>query len=457
YLTDGVQKARALVQDLRDVSTAATFDDIRGGATKFSDNLKAAGDLINEDAGRAMEALTRVTEAMGEAVFEYEEGGEPTYIYTAENGLQINVTHDDSNVPHYSFDDTVVVSDGEIDHDVAVTLSGIGHMTVEDGSSSGTTNGLPSETTTTTIDADFNLTGAVSTGAATLTIRDGSTIQVTGFEESSTQASGGNVEGFIDGLIAEEATFALNVTLAQAQQEGNIPVIFEGDLSLSVTDLSSEDRGRDDHQVCTGSGQQTECTVSHRESSSLTFSTLDLGLSGEFTQGEDSFVATFSLNATNHGYVQSESGGWDAVWTPGTGTVITQGSQESEETAEQFVAVNFTLDLVAELPGIPEDVSVSLTGDRTALNTGLASLELAWEGKRIKADLGLNGPEESRAAILTITNNAGTTLVWNDSNIEDDDTSIQGVITANGAQQATFAEENEVVIFRYNGGFVESF
>ena len=60
---------------------------------------------------------------------------------------------------------------------------------------------------------------------------------------------------------------------------------------------------------------------------------------------------------------------------------------KSAETAEKFVSFGFSLQFDAALPGLTEQAQVIITGNRDTLTQGSGTLKLAYEGKRISADV----------------------------------------------------------------------
>lgn len=453
-LSDGFLKARALVQDLRDISTAATFDDIREGSTVFADNLKAAGDLVNKDTGRAFEALSRVASAIAEAAQEEAEGD----TYTAENGILVAVGTDGGETT-YHYTGQVTVSDDEGEHTFDVTLTGAGVFSViennEDVYSENDT--VLNGNGTTSITADFSIVGSVSNSVVQLDVLEGSQVVVAGFneewEDELNFAEDTETESEV--ISIDQIGFNLNVELTQ--KTGDSPVSFAGALEFDIRGYASDWEYEDQNYSCEFVDGLEQCSFLYTDSSMQDFDTLSLSLSGNFARGEESFGAALTVNATNNGYQLQDSSAWSHFWREGEDSQYNYEESSSEETENAFVRVNFTLDMDAKLDGISDDVAVRLTGNRSAFRTGAASLRLQYEGKTIDANLALTGASNARAAALTITNNQGAVLTISEANIDDETETLQGVITADGAQQATVAEENDIVIIRYNGGYIESF
>lgn len=453
-LSSGFLKAKGLIQDLRDISTAATFDDIREGSTVFADNLKAAGDLVNKDTGRAFEALSRVASAIAEAAQEEAEGD----TYTAENGILVAVGTDGGETT-YRHTGQVTVSDDEGEHTFDVTLTGAGVFSViennEDVYSENDT--VLNGNGTTSITADFSIVGSVSNSVVQLDVLEGSQVVVAGFneewEDELNFAEDTETESEV--ISIDQIGFNLNVELTQ--KTGDSPVSFAGALEFDIRGYASDWEYEDQNYSCEVVDGLEQCSFLYTDSSMQDFDTLSLSLSGNFARGEESFGAALTVNATNNGYQLQDSSAWSHFWREGEDSQYNYEESSSEETENAFVRVNFTLDMDAKLDGISDDVAVRLTGNRSAFRTGAASLRLQYEGKTIDANLALTGASNARAAALTITNNQGAVLTISEANIDDETETLQGVITADGAQQATVAEENDIVIIRYNGGYIESF
>lgn len=454
-LSSGFLKAKGLVQDLRDVNTAATFEEIQTGATAFADNLSAASNLLQNDTGHVMDALKLVVEAIAKAANEQAQG--PTF--ETESGIVIAVSTV-NGVPTYSFDGTIEIDEFVEIYPVGVQLTAKGVVSrTEEFSGAGEVGGdAPwNESGITNISVDLELEGAAFNDAVVLTLGEDSKVKVTGFTEQWDNNSEGPESAGTYSLVI--GSFGFSIIGALEQLEGDSPVSFIGQLDFAVDGYDkSYDYSVQDY-TCTMNGNVEECSYSNESNSTVDVDSVALTLMGEVTRGEETFSTALTVNATNNGYVQEKHKTWSYFWSSDS----LEGSQSSginsgsEETETAFVKVNFTLDLETSLAGISDDVSVRLTGDRSAFRTGTASLRLGYEGKAIDANLALTGASSARKAVLTIANNQGAVLAITENNIDDDVEELQGVITAEGAQQATVAEENDVVIIRYTGGYVESF
>lgn len=460
-LGDGFQKAKALVKDLRDLSTAASLEGIRDGSTIFARNLETASDVISADAGRAVEALSLVATAIREAAAANEEGE----TYTAENGIEIAVASV-SGVRTYSFEGDIVVSDDEGGHTQTVSLTSTGFFNLhedyeeEDDWDQESGEGSWMDSGNATLAANLTINGTVENTAVSLTIKEGSRAIITGFEEIwggsgswGPSGDGSNNEwNDSDSLAIDTIDFDLKVELLQKQVDA--PISFNGDFGVEIKgyDTSSS---YSHHNGCETVDGLWHCDSGGSENSSLTFTSMKLFLGGSFAYGGESFDASLAVNATSNGYTLEENESWSYVWHGYEAIEDTDEETRSKETANQFVRVNFTLDMETELTGISSEVSVRLTGDRNALRTGKASLALRYEGKAIDANLVLTGTS-NRAAGLTITNNQGAALALTESNIDNDIDELTGVITADGKKQADVVEENDIILIRYTNGYVES-
>lgn len=449
-LSDGFLKARALVQDLRDLTTAATFEEIQTGTTAFADNLDVASDLIGTDAGRAMEALSMVASAIAEAA--QAEAGGPTY--QAENGIVVSVATVEG-VATYSFAGDVIVSDDLGDHTMAVELTGSGIFTISEEIEESAEGGSWSDVGTVAITVDFDLVGAVTNSVMSLQLKEGSNATVTGFDESWNDSGDESGWDENESLSIDNIGFTLNVRLEQLQSD--VPVVFDGAFSAALAGFAYTGSSSEQAYNCEDVEGVMTCTGAFSGSSTQDFDTLTLSLNGEFSRGDEAFEAALTVNAINNGYQVVENDSWSHFWRDGEDSQDIYQESSSSETANAYVGVNFTLDMNTTLAGISDDVAVRLTGNRNAFRTGTASLRLQYEGKTIDANLALTGAASARAATLTITNNQGATLAITESNIDDENDALSGVITANNAQQATVAEENDIILIRYNGGYVESF
>lgn len=450
-LSDGFKKAKGLVQDLRDISTAASLERIRDGSTAFAQNLQVASDAINADAGRAVEALSLVASALAEAAVEKAAVG----TYQAENGIVVTVASA-AGVATYSFNGNVGISDDEGDHTLTVNLTSSGVFTVEENYTENEEESSWNDSGNSAIDANLTIEGVVENDAVRLTIGEGSSAIVSGFREnwggSGSWDEQGNEWNDEDSLTVDTIDFDLKVALEQ--KTGDARVSFSGDFGVDVRGYAASSSYYDSYG-CDLVDELLQCEGEGSESSTLTFSRLTLSLDGVFAYGGESFEAHLAVTAINNGYTLEETSSWSHFWRDYQDSQYNYDDSSSEETADKFVRVNFTLAMETQLAGISDEVSVTLKGDRQALRTGTASLGLRYEGKAIDANLVLTG-SSNRAAALTITNNQGASLVLTESNIDNDVDELSGVINADGAQQAVVSDEDGIILIRYNGGYVES-
>lgn len=443
-LSDGFLKARGLVQDLRDISTAASLEDITTGATAFADNLAIAGELINADTGSAKEVIILVATAMAEAA---EQNATGTYM--SEEGIEISIDRTGPE-PVYTYITTFPAFtdwDGTYYSPMAVDITGYGVISVEE-------QGDPSqdEAGTKNISGHFNLEGNITTDLVEVIVQPGSDITVTGFQENWTiSESNSSTEKDRNRSIT---SIGINFDVDVAQLQSDTPASFSGNLSTTLNGFSRV-TSRDSSCVSLPELPQG-CVVTRSENSTTQFNDLSVVLNGTFSQGGESFAATLVVNAVNNDYTQTESS-WRSFWSEQSWYVLDDGSAASTETDSEYVSVNFSLNMDTSLTGISDQVFVRLSGDRQAMETGTANMRLQFEGKTIDADLLVSNADSGRDAVLTVTNNQGAVLTVVESNIDDDIDDYEGTIKANGAQQATVSDENDIIVVRYNGGYVESF
>lgn len=403
-LGSDVEVAAAFISDLRDVATASAFEDIETGATQFSDNLSVAGDLVNGDVELVLEAMAMAADAIGEA---FDEAAENATSHSATNGITVAISGDS-----YTVDQTVNVTlENGAQGAVDVELSATGTLDFDetDNDQSGTE----------TIDVDMNVVGVASNDALRLNVSSGDVVL------SSTSEWADGTNSWSDSEEVSTASFDLDVTLTQLAVDS--PASFVGSLEFSITGYSLD--------------EQEQFDGSFSESSSESFNTLSLALNGTFAKGSNSFAATFTLSAKGNGFVATESYS-DA-----------NGYDESEETAQEFISGSFALGFSATFPGVTDSAQVTLTGNRTALETGTASLELAFNGKTLDADLSLSNGE---SAELTISNHNDVVLLWEEEDLNDEESSESGTMTVSGRSVATVAEESGIIVIRYLDGTMES-
>ena len=443
-LGNSLEIAKALVQDLRDISTAATFKDIETGATRFADNLAEARDVASGDTRLALEALGMAAEAIAEAK---EMAADNSSSYEASNGVWVAITRAVDG-DSYAVSGDVQVS-GE-NQPVAVVLDAGGPVIIEDNETQEMIPNVQPSEGTFLADVDFSISGSAEYGNAKISIVEGLVkAKLEGsYEDSQNQTATGDYshsEAWDLGSSVENLELSLKVTIEQTGLDN--PASFTGSLAFEATAFDLTESGNDDLTCLAMEG----CTGSYENTQTLKLNKVGLTLSGTFAQGENSFGATFTVNIDGKGneyqrvYTESMSG-----WSYSDNETITQ------ETADNYINLSFALGFEAQLQGINGTTGVTLSGDRSGLNSGVVSLALTFEGKTIDADVDVETHNNGTSVELTISNHNGASLIWMDGIIEDEIPATGSITVGDNEEVATIKEENGLVIISYKDGAFES-
>lgn len=126
------------------------------------------------------------------------------------------------------------------------------------------------------------------------------------------------------------------------------------------------------------------------------------------------------------------------------------------ESEDYFLQGVLTVSTDIEVEGLPAADAIVSVG-RTALNGAYAEINLSWEGERylfaIEAP-NLDGESEDRTATLTVTDQAGTAMILNLSEVNE---SVSGTVIVDGRQVGTISDSSGVPIVRYSDGNETSF
>lgn len=126
------------------------------------------------------------------------------------------------------------------------------------------------------------------------------------------------------------------------------------------------------------------------------------------------------------------------------------------ESEDYFLQGVLTVSTDIDVEGLPAADAIVSIG-RTALNGAYANINLSWEGERylfaIEAP-DLDGESEDRTATLTVTDQAGTAMTLNLSEVNE---SVTGTVIVDGRQVGTISDDSGVPIVRYKDGNETSF
>lgn len=426
-LAGRLERGKALISDVRDVTASARLDEVEAAAEVFGDSIELAFEdqvdlvtgVVTNDFGLVAEALVYGVDAMSRAG---------------------DASLDDPTLTTFTVPAAVIAEDSP---EITVTIAG--ETLSVDQSINGVAvalNGTFSATTVEQIDdvvesfqaeGMITLSGTAANDEFSLAINSGSqaSLQLTDVETVTSA-------GFTTTFTVPSFSLDLDVT-ATALQAVNTPA-FDGAIGLDVVGLAYTE---DDRML-----QNPDGTVGNLSVETLTFTSFDVSLSGAFSDAAGNSVeATFSLDADNdNGFILQleELFSFDPVLGTATAT-----ETENEETAENFVAASAAIGLIASLPGIDDVVQVTLSVERTGVEDGSGELSVQFDGKSLTVTG--NSVDE----IINISNQDGVLVIL----AEDSTTGLlSGAITVDGEEVASI-EENEdgVVIVRYSDGTFETF
>jgi hypothetical protein len=402
-----LQKAKNMVADLRDFASSVGETSLEGGmdiatvSEEFAMQLEAAEMTTSGQAGYLLDAMAKASAAIDDANRAYMDN-ETLESFTSE-GIDVSISVTDEK-PVFTVDEEIQVE----------TDTGFTSVTVELVAHNGLTIGDTSGETSSTVAAngDYRVQGSATSALLTLTVKEGSHVQVT--ELAETESDGNSTQSL------DEFDFHLAVTLAQPTGEETDPLSLDGSLTVSLADAMVEN---------------TESP--NGESTDFTLGTVSLAFSGKVS------------NTTGESFNFSLSVSGDA-----TGVSFIDGLGDGGETAEDYVAASASLAFTAQLTGIPSVVSVAYNVERTGLESAQNSLVVKYPGKLFRFNLAVEDGEPVNP--LTVTNQDGAVLTLNENTV-DGESYIDGNIKVNGTEHAAIEEvEVGTVIITYSDESVES-
>ena len=314
-LADRVTQAKALISDLRDLGTVVNLSSIESATQTFGSDIEAAfsdtemvGE-ISDDAAEVAQVLALATEAIAEAFSAYAEDDSLTS-YT----LPANI---DDDIPAVN----VSIAPAQGDDDINIILSvdqDISGVTTEitattnysrDESETVSTEVAYSELLEFAYNAVVSLSGSASNDAFSLSINDGSGIDVSFEGEEVYNDNPNDVSGWEETELLEVSNLALDLDVTLSQTTGANPIAFNGTMELNlsggVSTYSESFETISPDSNCNG----YPCEGQKENAESLTFNEASLSLSGTFSdQQNNSLNASFSISLGNeNGYTNLET------------------------------------------------------------------------------------------------------------------------------------------------------
>jgi len=407
-----LQKAKNMVNDLVDFAASVGESNLEGGldvatvSEDFAMQLEAAELATSAHAKYLMDAVALAGAAVDDANRAYDSNNN-LQSYTSDDGIVVAISVVDA-MPVYTVDDAIDVAGDTGTVAVAVDMTARNRLVFDDAS-------------TETVEAAevsgrYDLSGTASTSQLMLTVHDGYVL----VEDLEHEQTAGNST-----QAAESVDLRLNVSLAQVVPEGSDPVSLEGNLSVSLKDLTNE---------------ETEAGASGSQEIGLTTASLNFSGKVSNTTGESfNFSIAVSGDATGVSFVES----WNS-----------QGESSVGETEENYAALVANLAFTAQLTGIPSVVSVAYSLERTGLESGNNSLVIKYPAKLFRFSIAVEDGEPVNP--LTVTNQDAAVLTLNESE-EEGESKLDGDIKVNGVERAKIEERDAgVIVITYTDGTVRS-
>ncbi|WLQ13338.1 hypothetical protein O5O45_26805 [Hahella aquimaris] len=411
-------QAKAMVQAIRNLGTGMLLSsEDRSALEDFAGQIEAATFASEDNTAEVVNVMTVALEQIAMSYMAYAEDG-------SLDGSPIVDVSVNSDEVTFSVDTTI--------EGVAVSLTATDASVVEVGDEVETpTTGGTNTTQEISVEVSFSINGSVASSSVSLTINDGSRAEVmASFSSNEDETTNGDVTTteLEESFNVNDMDLSLSVTLSEVGVTD--PVSFTGSMDVQLSSFTADISETD-----------TETSSSYEEiwTEVFTAGTLGMTLAGEFsnTTGE-AFSGSLSINADATGLTLTCEG------SETNGSFSENCTDESED---GYVDVNIGLAFMAEINGVSDAVSVTLSAERTGLESGQVGVSLSYDGITLEASL------DSEAETLTVTNQDGVTL----SVEEGEDGKATGSITNNGTQYATISEVSGVVLVRFSDGDFESF
>lgn len=401
-----LEKVKAMVADLRDLSLSIGGAELEGGETlrsaaeEFHLQLEAAEMATSVDMYYLVDALAKTAEAVEEADRAYR--ADSALLNYEHAGILVHIETIDE-VPHYS-----------VDQDVAVEHEGSTAWVTTDITASwvlDTENSEADNEESVSGSGMANLTGSMESDHLHMTIHQDSHVTL---DAVISQVEGGEHTQVDVDMVHME----LNVTLSEHHEDN--PVTLSAHIELEVATLTGEEL-------------DTMTDTSFR----VMPTTLSLRIAGEVSN-EMGDAYHFALAAQG-----------DA-----RGSLFEDG--DLQESAAEFAEFTASVIFNANLAGIPDVVVASYNLVRTGLDSGQNTLTLRYfPGKLLRMQAPVVDGELSRT--VTVTNQDGVVLTLLETEDATGQTELEGNITLNGTEYATIEQSSsDVIIIRYTDETFES-
>ncbi|WP_156948414.1 hypothetical protein [Marinobacterium jannaschii] len=397
---ENMSKARALVSDIRDLaySTGAASSDsskVVSSVENFTNQISLVEGTIGADSEPVVKALKIAVQALGiateadtlNAINLIDVENESIVVHAKDNGNQTM---------------TLSVSNENIDG-VTVNLSTVIHANITGDDSSSD------------VDVGLNITGSAASSAASMTIKDGSKVNLAYKESVTSNSTGPNIED-IDRINFSNVDMDLILELAQKGVSN--PVHFTGELDIDVSNLNL-------------TAYEEYGPTANQSRFSNSADDISLTLKGTFADNSNTLSATFTIAASG---AQTGVTNW-TNWPY-------EGSTSFKDNVDRTASLKF----VASLTGLSNEASVTITTSTAdAGETVTGELAVAWQSRQL--EISENGDN------FVVTSKNGARLELNDP----ENTKLNGGIFVGTKKYATVSElDNGIVKVSYIDNTFES-
>lgn len=458
-MSEPLAQTKAFASDLRDLVYATTIvpgsetaaNKVVIGMDDFTGQLDIAAEASKMAADEMVKALPVALEGISRVIVE----DLPSMTTDSATFTKtIKIGWNETTQSQETMDVAVAVTHSNGSYTISVSNSDIFGFNVDlTAVYAGTFTDVVNESTSsTTVKASLGLSGNISNAALKMTITDGSSGSVDIKIVDTNEQVNSNTE-YLDkseeSLTMDSLALKLGVTLEQLT--GTNPVTFTGALDLALAGVKYYNL---DLESGTFNPETNFVKLINSANSELSFETGKMTLSGKFADSQAHFfAATLAINAAGNGFslIDSSSNTETYTYNPIDGMsnnyTQEQTSDTSAETADKFVSFGFSLQFDAALPGLTEQAQVIITGNRDTLTHGSGTLKLAYEGKRINADVTYNNDDKTGTVVATNQDNVVLTLTLAA------DKNVSGTMKVDGANYASIIESAGIKTSYSDGTF----
>lgn len=451
--SNGLQAAKEMVKQIRDLNASSVFT----GERAFAEKIDAAAKLASPDMDNFAYALEQTLIALENAYTAYQDNN-ATETYTDANGVAVSINTTGDSVT-YSIDHTIYNPDSATPTNVDLTITDIGSVVEDNGSSTNIGGDDFIEDRQFDAQVKLHIAGLLTTDGATLAIRDNdqnieqqSHIIFT-FSETHAGESVSNDNGYEEtesySATISNSDARLSVALDVPASASTSAVHFDGFLAFSLNNASSTDEA---------SYTYTDNPFSEQEVEDINTSinALEIKLGGGIATSTESFnvAMTLELNGSMDCIAGYESQFINNEFT------YTENNCDDDPSGTRSLSGALDFILTFEAAGIPDTVqlhvsaagSASYTGQNNQVSGELNTTFTYDSGKRLTLVY-----TSSNQYSASLTNHNDVVITINESEDANGENHYNGVITQMGTQYATISDSSGALIVRFSDGTFESF